>query len=318
MAFCRGCHAPLGDPANEPDALAQAEGVSCVQCHSASRAHLASPRRVPATAPEHQGALGAQRLCASCHQFDFVVDRGEGRALWHSRTPMQDTVGEWERAARYWRSQGTSARSCVQCHMPGGTHEVRGVEQQAFLRRAVTVRVRACRRRERWRVYATISPSEDVGHAVPTGDLHRQLRIVIASESGAEASRVLTRHFERQLIVDRGVAAEILGRSGQVHRPSLMMSSSEEDREWMSEGEAFFARVERYDGRVAPPGPEATDTFVLDVPAPSDRRPTWRLEHWRTAPEIAQRQGLSTHEIITIMEEGIAQPCDDRQPSSSL
>jgi Cytochrome c554 and c-prime len=281
MAFCRGCHAPLGDAAREPDALARSEGVSCASCHAESRAHLASPRTARATRDEHRGAAASERLCAGCHQFDFVVDRGADRPLWHSPTPMQDTVREWQRASRYARERGGVERDCVQCHMPSGTHATRGVEQREFLRRAVAVTVRACRSGAVWRVRATIGPTDAVGHAVPTGDLHRQLRLVVFDARGREASRVFARRFERRLEVD--------------------------DR-----GGAFFSRVERYDGRVAPPGPEAEDTVTLELAATDARPPAWRLEHWRTDPEIARDQGLSTHEINTTLDEGQALPCDAR------
>jgi hypothetical protein len=281
MAFCRGCHAPLGDASREPDALARSEGVSCSSCHAESRAHLASPRTARATRDEHRGAAASERLCAGCHQFDFVVDRGADRPLWHSPTPMQDTVREWQRASRYARERGGVERDCVQCHMPSGTHATRGVEQREFLRRAVAVTVRACRSGAVWRVRATIGPTDAVGHAVPTGDLHRRLRLVVSDARGREASRVFARRFERRLEID--------GRGG-----------------------AFFSRVERFDGRIAPPGPEAEDTVTLELAATDARPPAWRLEHWRTDPEIAREQGLSTHEIITTLDEGQALPCDAR------
>jgi hypothetical protein len=189
MEFCRGCHAPLGDPSREPDALARSEGISCVSCHAASRAHLASPRTIPATREEHRGPSASRALCGGCHQFDFVVDRGAHRPLWRSPTPMQDTVREWERASRHLRATTGEGRDCVQCHMPSGSHATRGVELRGFVQRAVAVSVRACRVGAAWRVRATISASDEVGHAVPTGDLHRQLRLVVANGHGVERER---------------------------------------------------------------------------------------------------------------------------------
>lgn len=281
MEFCRGCHAPLGDPSREPDALARSEGVSCVSCHAESRAHLASPRAVRATRDEHRGPGASRALCGGCHQFDFVVDRGAHRPLWRSATPMQDTVHEWERASRHLRATTGEARSCVQCHMPSGSHATRGVEQRDFVRRSVLVTVRACRVGAAWRVRATIGASDEVGHAVPTGDLHRQLRLVVANAQAIERDRVFVRRFERRMEVD-------------------------------PRGETFFSRAERFDARLAPPGPESEDEVSLELPIAGERRPRWRLEHWRTSPEVAQRQGLRTHEIMTVLEEGEALPCDAR------
>ncbi len=279
MAFCRGCHAPLGDAANEPDAIARSEGVSCVSCHAESLAHLASPRSAPATREAHRGAHASRALCAGCHQFDFVVDRGPTRPLWHSPTPMQDTVHEWERASRHLRATTGDARDCVQCHLPSGSHAVRGVEQRAFLQRAVAVTVRACRLGSEWNVRATLRATDEVGHAVPTGDLHRQLRLVVVNAQGIDRARVFSRTFERRLEVD--------------------------DR-----GESFFSRVQRFDGRLAPPGPESEDTASIQLPCAGERRPLWRVEHWRTDPEIARRQGLHQREVMTVVHQGEALSCN--------
>jgi hypothetical protein len=281
MAFCRGCHAPLGDASRAPDALARVEGVSCISCHADARAHLAQPTRVNATAAIHRDPLRRHAVCEGCHQFDFVVDRGAGRPLWHGSTPMQDTVREWERASEHARSLGGRARDCVQCHMPAGAHSVRGVSDRDFLRRAVDLSVRACREGDQWRVRVSIGPSASVAHAVPTGDLHRQLRLVLHNAHGAEIARVFARRFARRLETD-------------------------------PQGAPFFSRIEQHDGRIAPPGPEALDHFELTVPAAGRAPPRWRLEHRRTDPAIAREQGLDPRDLTLTIDEGDPLPCDAR------
>jgi hypothetical protein len=266
MAFCRSCHAPLGDPAREPDRAARDEGVSCVACHARASAHLAARGRVPATDATRDGDAG----CARCHQFNFPVDRGPGRPLWHTDRPMQDTVGEWRRSDAHDRGVG-----CVDCHLRADDHAMRVIERPEVLAGAVDLRVRSCREGEGWRVEATVRAT-GVGHAVPTGDLHRQLRLVVG-DGRVEATRVFTRRFEDL--------------------------PRRDDR-----GEVHLARSERYDGRVAPPGPEAVDTVTLRVRARA--RPRWRLEHWRTTPEIAARQRLPLSLVRTLLSEGTSLPCD--------
>jgi hypothetical protein len=266
MAFCRGCHAPLGDPAHEPDAVARAEGVSCVSCHADAARHAAAHGRVAADSDDP-----APR-CAGCHQFNFPVDRGPNRPLWHTSNPMQDTEGEWRRSESFARGEG-----CVDCHLPAGDHGMLTVERPAVLASAVAVRVRACREGRRWRVEATVG-ARHVGHAVPTGDLMRQLRLVV-SVDGDEATRVFARRFEDVPLTDE-------------------------------RGEVHLARRERYDGRLAPPGPDAIDTVTLYVAAPTAALPRWRVEHWRTSPEVAARQHLPLATVRTLIVEGSSLPCE--------
>lgn len=277
MAFCRGCHAPLGDPAREPDALAQDEGVSCVSCHALADEHARRGGRGRATERESSDSSGG---CARCHQFDFVADRGEGRPLWPAGEPMQSTAREWHRwAAR--RPQEERA-SCASCHMPAGDHRVRGVEDPAFLARSVAVDARACREGARWDVRVSVEATR-VGHAVPTGDLHRELRLIVTGDRPrAERTHRFARQFETRLEQD-------------------------------SDGRSFFVRRERFDGRLSAPGLEPAQVIELSMAAlPGDSPPRWRIEHWRTARSIAERQGLARAQYVTTLAEGVALPCASR------
>lgn len=277
MAFCRGCHAPLGDPAREPDALAQDEGVSCASCHALAAEHARRGGRGPATERMASDSSGG---CARCHQFDFVADRGHGRSLWPAGEPMQNTAREWHR----WSAQrpADERASCVSCHMPAGDHRVRGVEDPAFLARSVAVDARACREATRWNVTVTVEATR-VGHAVPTGDLHRELRLVVTGEGpGAERAHRFARQFETRLEQD-------------------------------TDGRSFFVRRERFDGRLSAPGLDPAQVIELEIPARAgDAPPRWRLEHWRTARSIAERQGLAREQIVTTLAEGVARPCAPR------
>lgn len=261
MAFCRGCHAPRSDPSREPDATARAEGVSCAQCHARAMEHLATRgiARADTAAPD------AIR-CGGCHQFGFPVDRGEGRALWHTPNPMQNTVREWARS-----DAETRGDDCVSCHFTED-HGLDGVGERAFLASAVRVRVSATRARGVWSVVAEVRPAS-VGHAFPTGDLYRRGRFVAWVDSGEARERIFARRFEEVALLDE-------------------------------RGATVFARRERYDGRVSPPGEDDADTVTLTVPARGDAPLRWRFEHWRTTPEIAARQGLRDDEVRTVLFEG--------------
>ncbi len=271
MAFCRGCHAPLSDPAREPDAVGRAEGVSCVQCHARATEHLATRgiARADTAAPD------AVR-CGGCHQFAFPVDRGEGRALWHTPNPMQNTVREWAASQAIRRGD-----DCVSCHVTDD-HGLDGVGERAFLASAVRVRVHARRERGRWSVVAEVRPAS-VGHAFPTGDLYRRGRLVawVDGDASSERERVFARRFEEAPLID--------------------------DR-----GAVVFARRERYDARVPPPGADDTDTVTLSVPARGDAPLRWRFEHWRTRPDIAARQGLRDDEVRSVLFEGTIRTSGER------
>ncbi len=266
MAFCRGCHAPLADPAREPDLVARDEGVSCAQCHAGSESHAATRGLAHA-----DGAAPASRRCGACHQFAFPVDRGAGATLWRTTLPMQDTVGEWRRSEAGARGEG-----CVACHMPGGDHRLRGVEEPAFLRGAAVVEAECERRGDAVTVTARVRAT-GVGHALPTGDIERQVRLTVWVEGDARSARehVFARRFEEAPFVD--------------------------DR-----GETHFARRERLDGRLAPPGRDDEDTVTLALSSRVRGTVRWRLALLRTSPELARAQGLDLDALRATIAEGAA------------
>lgn len=167
--FCKGCHAP------EEDA---ALGVGCVTCHVTDGDVLAVPgdRRAP-HALARSGAFAGVAACARCHEFAFPDARLR-------RTPlaMQRTVSE----------HGARSDTCATCHMTraatGGhvDHRFAAARDAAFVRSAVSVRAR----RTPGGVEVTLTPAA-VGHAFPTGDLFRRVRVTVGAET-----RYLARHFE--------------------------------------------------------------------------------------------------------------------------
>lgn len=170
--FCFRCHAPeAGRPG---DRQGERTGVGCLSCHS--------------VAPRHgsENTVAATKDCASCHEFSFP----SRPAL------MQSTMSEHARSTR-------ATESCSSCHLPraaDGHHDHRfDVSRNATALRA-SVRMTA------WRTITGVAVDlepRSVGHALPTGDLFRRLRIVLRAEDGdgrpvGEEERIMARRFDRR------------------------------------------------------------------------------------------------------------------------
>lgn len=184
--FCVGCHAPETD---------QTLGVGCVTCHVPSRAILASPAHGSTSrkAPHdlvRTPAFATEAACAKCHEFDFPDAKLRRKPL-----AMQRTVSE---------HRGRSD-TCATCHMPKrdghADHRFAASRDEAFVKSAVTIRAR---RVDATKVEIVLSPAA-VGHAFPTGDLFRRVRVTAGS-----AERVLARHYaSRQEIPGIFVRSEV-------------------------------------------------------------------------------------------------------------
>lgn len=166
LPFCARCHAPEAEPTN-PLPRDSDLGVACVTCHPGGRRWRKGPLGTPLER--------ASAACASCHEFAFPSD-GSGAPP----RLMQKTVSE--HAASSMR--GTP---CVGCHMPsvaepgGGRH----VDHRFFASRSAELVRRAARvevRREGDAAVFTFTRAS-VGHAFPTGDIFRRLRLVVESET---------------------------------------------------------------------------------------------------------------------------------------
>jgi len=204
LPFCRACHAPEAPP-EETSSPARHLGVACITCHVPE-----GVRTVDTEIRTHAvfKARGADKEgCASCHQFEFP-DRQEAA--------MQSTVEE--HAASPQRDQ-----SCAHCHMPqlaaGRPHKDHGFRVQGdteMLRRSLAVSAQ----RGLERTIDVTLVARGAGHAVPTGDMFRQLEVRATAGDGPDSVKatpvVLAREFElvrteqgprRQQVRDRRVPA---------------------------------------------------------------------------------------------------------------
>jgi len=267
LPFCRKCHAPGANPLAEPGPEAREVGVGCTTCHVVPAGIVGVHGKV-AGAKGHE-VIGDARLatsaaCGGCHQFAFPGPPG------FDAGPMQDTLGEHRRSA-------VSAMPCQGCHMPevasqegsGATHKSHAFRVQgdrAMLGQAVVVKGVVLRGGE---VRLSVAPGA-IGHAFPTGDLHRQVEVRAAPIDAA--GRAL------------GVgSSEVLGRSfgpGRVGGDTL-------------------ARVQLSDNRLT--GPREV---VLSVPSWA-RRARWQVVWRRLPPGLAARLSMRMNDHEMVVLEGV-------------
>lgn len=197
-AWCSGCHAPL---ARTPDdGAAREEGVGCSVCHVRDGVVLA--RTVSGRAPHvsEVAAIDATRACASCHQFHFAPSSAAAidPALW-----LQDTVGELAESP-------FAQRTCASCHLSsqhGDPHALPGHTDPSLLAHALRVEVTT--RRAGRRTEVTLALRGDVvGHAVPTGDLLRELVVSAWPALHPDEARAVT--LGRTLTLTEGTRTDTI------------------------------------------------------------------------------------------------------------
>lgn len=197
---CVFCHAPLREqtaevlanhdwyearhqgqillPPRRPEPKAS-EGVTCAVCHvRGGVVATAAPVEGAAHPTEAAPGLTNGALCQPCHEFP-MVDQVNGQSRVRE-TPMQSTVTEWR--------QSGSAQSCVGCHMPQGSHGLRGRQDLDWLRASVRIAVSPT---------GFVLWTEGIGHDFPTGDVFRHLRLEVDGETVAWLGR-------RFVLDDRG------------------------------------------------------------------------------------------------------------------
>lgn len=194
---CIACHAPMAQNA-DTDRTTRREGVSCAACHVREGEVLAAhaPERDAPHPVRMEPQLAESVFCAGCHDFAFPAEStglGPARAAGQGQ---QTTYREW--LASPAASEG---RACIDCHMPrvlrasgraGRSHRELGLRDPTFVRESLEVEARASTRRRSVRVDLTLRAVE-IGHALPTGDLFRQLRVRVSNGAGAD-ERILMRH----------------------------------------------------------------------------------------------------------------------------
>ncbi len=145
--FCERCHDPNGNGA----------GVGCASCHATFHGKTPDAFARPHT------STSSSATCAPCHEFAFPArtDAMQLTFTEHAVSPHRDTP-------------------CPTCHMKkdkdgGASHAFAASRDPRMLARAVVV---TGRREADGAVTLSLSQG-DIGHAFPTGDLFRQLRVVV-------------------------------------------------------------------------------------------------------------------------------------------
>ena len=184
--WCVGCHGPLARDASDP---AVHRGVGCASCHvvDGSIESITASGRAPHPTIA-RADFGDPTRCGRCHDFDFQ----------HARHGAPERL---QRTLDEWRSTHRSER-CVDCHMPEGSHRLRGPRDSDLLEHALDVSVEATRTRREIVVLATLRV-RGAGHAVPTGDLNRNLVLSAWTDRVRASSGPLARLFDRDEDGDR-------------------------------------------------------------------------------------------------------------------
>lgn len=200
-APCRSCHAPLATPSAAADP-AHADGISCAACHVrdgtilAARPPLGESPHPVRVVPEFDGV----DLCGGCHDFHFPDMSAERAVPYDPDTKQQATVTEWRRS-----DAGRRGETCAGCHMPtvvrangrvGRRHGLRSLEDPAFVRTALSVEASARNDADGTHVHLRLTVA-GAGHAVPTGDIFRLLRVRVRGSGGSE-ERTFVRGFAEQ------------------------------------------------------------------------------------------------------------------------
>ena len=202
MPFCRACHAPEADPQSPVPTELGNLGVSCTSCHWSGGRVLAAPALAGRRADPHRGlnappvvrskAFAQADACAGCHEFAFPDSRFRARP-----ELMQSTISEH-------RKSPFAEVSCAGCHMPVRGRGAQGHRSHAFAAsrdpKALRSTLEIEARRDEEGLVMAIAPGA-VGHAMPTGDLFRRLRVEV-EQGGADMNRIsvqrrfLARHFQ--------------------------------------------------------------------------------------------------------------------------
>jgi hypothetical protein len=143
---------------------------------------------------------------------------------------MQTTLTEWRASGAAHRQE-----TCQGCHMPGGAHAFPGAHALDLVRRTLSVDWRWSGRA---RLCAEVRAS-NVGHAVPTGDPFRRLRLRLCQDSACEvpvAQRLLARVVKQpgQTVTDTRLLPP--GNSGtSVRTECFELSRGSTPAHWMLE-----------------------------------------------------------------------------------
>jgi len=194
--WCVNCHAPFMRPGGNPEILSDrvqaADGISCITCHVREGKILTG--REPQYSTEkavHQylivPAMKNETFCESCHQFNFTTASSTESMIQYSEQVMQGTVSEWR------HSSFAGKVGCGECHLFRGTkdsHSFPGGHSLKQLSEALRVEIK---RLDGTHIEVQVI-SLGIGHAFPTGDLFRTLRLQVEG-SGVSREIVLKKVY---------------------------------------------------------------------------------------------------------------------------
>jgi mono/diheme cytochrome c family protein len=180
--WCVHCHAPLAEQRDQvflgesaqPELLQ--EGVNCATCHLRDGVLLSG--RAPSQAAQqahrirHEPSLGTADFCGGCHEFHLPDFHTPGRP--DSPLLMQKTLTEWRASSAARRGQ-----TCQSCHMAQGAHTFPGGHELELVRGALEISWRWSGSSQ----LCAVLRARDVGHAVPTGDPFRSLRLRLCQDA---------------------------------------------------------------------------------------------------------------------------------------
>jgi hypothetical protein len=218
LAFCVGCHAPSTrsadgdshDAISRRDAPGATRGIDCTDCHGTGDAPRSTRSRaiVQGSPPmPHRVTVDPSfgtSSCARCHEFTQP----------NAPEALQSTISEHRRS-------DFAAASCADCHMAGPRGKsvdhrfLAGVRNIDRLRAAVRIEVH---RKASERVEVSIG-TVGVGHALPTGDLFRRLRLdVEVLDDHGRIDDQMSLFFGRTFRFRGGVRANVDDRRISVER----------------------------------------------------------------------------------------------------
>jgi hypothetical protein len=164
------------------------EGITCTVCHLRSGNVVVTEPSDPTTSHTYsaRAAMKDSGICKGCHEFRSHIEVN-GKPRLESML-AQSTYTEW---IAYRAAGGT--RSCQSCHMPDGSHSLRGAHDVAFLRAALDVQVDDS---------TVVIASRRVGHSFPTGDGFRHLTVIVDGVTVARIGRIFSVTTGRTVVVE--------------------------------------------------------------------------------------------------------------------
>lgn len=278
--FCRHCHAPRAPSGQEPTGPAREDGIDCATCHVRDGYVLAgrvTEKGLEAHAMRVEPSLSRSEYCAGCHQFNFPDVPIAPRVIFDPTEFLQLTYDEW--ASSRAASRGVQ---CQGCHMPivgegedrHRSHRFRGLRDEDFLKRSVSVDISASKRTKHIVVRAKLA-ARGVGHSVPTGDTLRQLELRVFPEGASERGKVVT-------LGRRFAPRSVTGRDDTV-----------------------VLRKQVADDRVPPPGSDESSSRLFLFSDVAAERFRYELTLLRCSEELARRQRLTLDETRIPLLSGV-------------